>query len=150
MQIIILSDIHISEDLVQAVLKRHEKETGAIIFCGDGLALMQALNPGLPLYAVKGNCDRGNAPLSLEFQLSGFRFFLTHGHIFQVKNGLSLLKQRTFKQPFDFVLFGHTHQPYREKIKHSVFFNPGALCEYHYGLLTLFEKDYYLEHCQIK
>lgn len=150
MQIIIFSDIHVSEDLVLSVLKKHANEAKALIFCGDGLELMQALNPGLPLYAVKGNCDRGNAPLSIEFQLSGFRFFLTHGHVYQVKNGLNLLKQRTFKHAFDFVLFGHTHVPYLETIKDSVFFNPGALCDYRYGLLTLFEKDYYLEHCVIE
>ena len=99
------------------------KDCDCLIHAGDFNTLkcyetIQAL--GMPLYAVRGNCDIGDWAQNLQEFLSvpsgGNRFFIVHN-----QNDL----------PFDltdadFVVFGHTHRyTYYDRFG-KVFLNPGS------------------------
>lgn len=76
---------------------------------------------------VKGNCDYSNIiPLEIIEEIEGNKFFITHGHNYDVKNGLSRLKYKAMELNAKVVLFGHTHISqiiYEEGIW---FINPGS------------------------
>lgn len=78
--------------------------------------------------AVTGNCDymvRG--PIEEMLALDGKRIYLTHGHLYKVKRGLTLLVERAKSLEVHIAVFGHTHFPqvfYRDGI---LFVNPGSL-----------------------
>jgi len=84
--------------------------------------------PGIQFRCVRGNCDRSSTGLDeREFALEGKRFFLTHGHIYGVKTGLSSIIRSAAGRDADVLIFGHTHIPHfsvREKL--SVI-NPGSI-----------------------
>ena len=76
---------------------------------------------------VRGNCDFNvDAPSERLEVINSKRFFITHGHRYDVKYSLSRLKFRALEQKADVVLFGHTHISqivYEEGIW---FINPGS------------------------
>lgn len=90
----------------------------------DGLLIEKIW--GIPVLAVKGNCDRGPAPTELIFDIKDTRFYVTHGNIYGVKAGLQQLFYRASEVGASFCIFGHTHIPYSEKIESITFLNPGS------------------------
>ena len=97
--------------------------------------------PLLPIANVRGNCDwHSDAPLTLTLALSGFRFFLCHGHTYGVKNHLLQAVYAAEEARADFLLFGHTHEPLLDEEDGIQILNPGA-CGYEprptYAVITL-------------
>jgi len=79
---------------------------------------------------VKGNCDFSHdVDTSLEVELEGKRFFLTHGHMYRVKWGIQYLQQVMANKNFDVVLFGHTHVPEVFFDGKMLFMNPGSTAD---------------------
>lgn len=111
MLIAVVSDTHRDTYSVNEVLKKIEK-ADVLIHLGDnvGDALdMSSKFKGRTIY-VKGNCDYApSVPLELVEEIGGKRFFITHGHNYGVKQGLSLLKQRAELEKAHVALYGHTH-----------------------------------------
>ncbi len=71
---------------------------------------------GIPLRIVRGNCDENFAwPLTLDFELEGFRIRLIHIPPTAAPAGVDLL------------FHGHTHVPRNEIIGTTRFFNPGCI-----------------------
>ncbi|EJO5347714.1 metallophosphoesterase [Clostridium botulinum] len=76
---------------------------------------------------VRGNCDFSKkVPSELVENIGGKRFFLTHGHEYNVKYDLSRLRYRALEVNADIVLFGHTHISQIEYIDGVWFINPGS------------------------
>jgi len=101
-----------------------------IIHLGDGCADADLLREALdvPVINVSGNCDPGsNAPRERLWECEGKRILLTHGDAYQVKSGLTRLRQRAEEVGADAVLFGHTHQGVLEKYSGLLLINPGPL-----------------------
>ncbi len=90
----------------------------------DGLIIEKIW--GIPVLAVKGNCDSGSVPTEFIFDIYDKRFFLTHGNHYGVKAGLQRLFYRACEVGAHYCIFGHTHIPYCEKINDIVFLNPGS------------------------
>jgi putative phosphoesterase len=96
-----------------------------------------------PVLGVAGNCDHGFSisPLPAErlIVIAGFRIFMTHGHRYQVKQGLDHLVHTAVKPPFsaDLICFGHTHhQLDLEKFvagRYVRLLNPGSCYPDHRG-----------------
>ena len=86
----------------------------AVIHLGDHLedaASMESVFSGVDFYHVPGNCDYfTNVPPSLTISLDGVRVFLTHGHLFGVKSGLTRLALEARRVGAQLALFGHTHR----------------------------------------
>ncbi|WP_427169145.1 metallophosphoesterase [Fusobacterium nucleatum] len=151
-KILVLSDSHSYFD---KVLKIFEKEKPDIVIgAGDGIKDIDELSyvyPEAKYYMVKGNCDFFNRSHSEEnlFEIDGTKFFLTHGHLYEVKRSLSSIKEIGKKLNASVVVFGHTHKPYIERENDIILFNPGAAAEGRYGMIILENGNIELFHKQL-
>jgi putative phosphoesterase len=83
--------------------------------CDEGV-LASVTQIGPPVRVVRGNCDSCLAwPLALEFELEGYRIFLTH------------IPPRLAPPKIDLLFHGHTHVPRQERVGAALFFNPGCI-----------------------
>lgn len=102
-------------------------------FLGDGehdLALLRKRFPRLPINAVRGNCDvLSTLPRTLCCAAGGIRIFATHGHLFGVKHDpiLRELCEAALEADADVALFGHTHEPFRDRTMGMELLNPGSI-----------------------
>lgn len=77
--------------------------------------------------AVKGNCDYGDIEKEIIFDLQGYTFFLTHGHEYEVKNNIDLIKTIAKLKNADIVVFGHSHKNINFYDDDILFINPGSI-----------------------
>ena len=142
MKLLVLSDSHGREDYVTAIVYDH-LDCDAILHCGDGcndLDIVKGLPDwgDRPILQVRGNCDFGSElPVRLMPDFGDNHFYLTHGHMQQVKYGLDYIRLDAQRQGRDVVVFGHTHIP-TEAYEDGVYlFNPGAAYKGRYGLIDI-------------
>ena len=148
MKNVIVSDTH-GNWPVAAEAIRAEGSIDYLIFLGDyasdGRQLEKALQ--VPSFIVRGNCDTFSDELEEQLiELGEWRFFICHGHRYNVKQTLQPLYYRGLELQADFVLYGHTHQAVYEEGEVTLI-NPGAVSGLNlrmdnasWGLLTLSEK----------
>jgi putative phosphoesterase len=132
MRILVISDTHGNVNRAFIAHTRSEP-VDAIVHLGDGCADADILRETLdvPVINVAGNCDPGsNVPRERVWECEGKRILLTHGDAYQVKSGLSRLRQRAEEIGADAVLFGHTHQGVLEKFSGLLLINPGSLANH--------------------
>lgn len=136
---LILSDVHGDSARLRQVLALHKDALG-VIFLGDGLAEVTEATraAGLPLFAVRGNCDMLTAteePCELErvIRIGSHSVLLLHGHTAGVKGGGDGgLVARAHASGADVVLYGHTHTRDERYLRAGeggplLIFNPGSL-----------------------
>lgn len=142
MKALIFSDSHGS---FQSILDAVTFERGAdmIIFAGDVQRDADDISdsfPDIPFEYVLGNNDwlvRG-VPLDRVFEFCGKRIFLTHGHMYGVKQSLYKLRQKARDFCADICIFGHTHEPFCEEQDGILMLNPGSS---RFSYMTLTIKD---------
>jgi len=84
--------------------------------------------PRIPLRSVKGNCDFSSIGMDVDmFMLGGKRVFMTHGHVYRVKTGLSYLYNTAIDRGADILLFGHTHMQHYDVTENLIAINPGSI-----------------------
>jgi putative phosphoesterase len=140
-----MSDSHgNSKGMVNVV--EHEKPD-IILHLGDKMSdcfAIERSHPNIPMRKVLGNCDFSTQGLTVdEFTLGGKRFFMTHGHVYNVKAGLRhLIETAKSRQP-DIVLFGHTHIQHREITSEFVLINPGTMfvLQEYYAVIHMSDDD---------
>ncbi len=146
MKCMIISDIHGSFDDLKKVMDIYEEEKmEKLIILGDILyhgprnplpegyqpkAVIQLLNKYKEqIIAVRGNCDAEVDQMVLEFPmradylelyLDGHRFFLTHGHLYN-------LEQLPHLNQGDVFMYGHFHVPVIKEENGIYIFNPSSL-----------------------
>ena len=83
---------------------------------------------GMEIYAVAGNCDENSkdVPEELVLEIRRKKFFLTHGHNYDVDNGIDKIVEKAKELGADYALFGHTHVHLREKVDGITVLNPGS------------------------
>lgn len=151
-KVLVLSDSHSNFD---KVLKIFEKERAdVIIAAGDGIKDIDDLSyvyPDVQYHTVKGNCDFFDRKHSEEnlFEVEGVKIFLTHGHLYNVKRSLSLIREVGKDLRVSLVVFGHTHKPYIEEDENMFLFNPGAVEDNNYGTIILENGNIQLFHKQL-
>ena len=131
MKFIVFSDSHgVADNMIEAVRK---EKPDLCFFLGDGehdLALLQKRFPRLPVNAVRGNCDVfSTLPRALFCAAGGLRIFATHGHLYGVKHDpiFRELCEAALEADADVVLFGHTHEPFRDRTMGMALLNPGSI-----------------------
>ena len=131
MKFIVLSDSHgVSDNMIRAVQK---EKPDLCFFLGDGerdLSALQKRFPRLPINAVCGNCDVfSSLPRMLVCAAGGIRIFATHGHLYGVKHDpiYRELCEAALESDADVVLFGHTHEPFRDRTMGMELMNPGSI-----------------------
>ena len=103
-----------------------------IIHAGDHAEDAESISrlfPDIPIHFVSGNCDFGAAPKELVFTASDKKIFLTHGHLYNVKNdlGFSSLLQHAQTLGCDCAVFGHTHEGLCNINSGITLLNPGSI-----------------------
>ncbi len=144
MKIIIVSDSHGNSDILERIFRK-ERDTDAVIHLGDGAMDMLGLNEyigRLPVYQIKGNNDLSCFDLSpkLISYFGHIKFFACHGHLLDVKYGLTKLYYTALENECRIALFGHTHIPCKEDYDGITLFNPGCAYKGCYGILKI-DKD---------
>ncbi len=126
MKILIVSDTH-GKNIIKLIQKI--KNVDYIIHLGDNYKDVFILEAELnkPTHFVKGNCDFGPGVDTRKIiSIAGKRIFITHGHLYKVKQGLDDLKANAFRNNVDIALFGHTHDPQIFVERGITFLNPGS------------------------
>ena len=77
---------------------------------------------------MPGNCDgrRPDLPEERVFTLEGVKIFMTHGHTYHVKSGISLAVRAAREAGARLLCFGHTHEALGEFENGLWIVNPGA------------------------
>ena len=121
MKIAVLSDTHnvLRPEVIEII-----KGSDAVIHGGDINSqdilyeIKSAMKHNAPLFVVRGNNDKEwaeNLPVSLNFELCGLKFFLTHNR-----------KDIPQDVKADIIIFGHSHKYYEENINGQLWLNPGG------------------------
>lgn len=124
-KVLIVSDSHGLTSELSKIKERHQ--VSEYIHCGDSELTTKA-DPLNGYQVVKGNCDwQGDFQDELIVEKAGLRFFITHGHLFDVKTTLLKLQYRALEVNADIVCFGHSHIAYAQKHGEQLFINPGSI-----------------------
>lgn len=105
----------------------------ACFFLGDGERDIDAIIeefPGLPVYAVMGNCDfRSLRKSSILHRIGDLTIFATHGHNHYVKYDAELdsLTSDAADRGAQIALFGHTHRQHLSENRGVTLINPGSI-----------------------
>ena len=129
MKILILSDNHY-KDLNDINYNNYDYVVHAGDY-GNSLIDLELNN----VIFVRGNCD-SSGPIDENFEINGKKFYLTHGHYYDVKNGYERLILRGTLKNVNFVIFGHTHRPDLVLQEGIVYINPGSYQNGYYVELT--------------
>lgn len=132
MKILVLSDSHAALRFMRLCVDKLKPD--AVVHLGDhyddGTVLAEE-HPGITVHQVAGNCDRYRCPPfareTLNYDIGGVRFFMTHGHRHFVKQGVGGLLADARKGQAGIVLYGHTHIPDCHKEPDGLWvLNPGS------------------------
>ncbi|WP_042459316.1 metallophosphoesterase family protein [Neobacillus dielmonensis] len=125
-KVLVISDSHGLTKELQVIRERHLKEVDLLIHCGDSQLLPD--DPAISGYfTVGGNCDFGKYPQELITNVGGKKFYITHGHHYDVKYSLMNLKYKAQEVSADIVCFGHSHELGAELVDGILFLNPGSV-----------------------
>ncbi|MDM5211428.1 metallophosphoesterase [Peribacillus sp. NJ4] len=127
MKVLIMSDSHGLTHEISMIIDRHKQEVAAMIHCGD--SELERNDPHMADFlAVRGNCDYDSAyPTDIVEYIAGKRFFITHGHLYNIKMTLMNLSYKSEEAEADIICFGHSHAAGSESIDGKLFINPGSI-----------------------
>ncbi|MEY8338030.1 metallophosphoesterase [Lachnospiraceae bacterium 62-35] len=131
MRILIVSDTHRHDENLKTLLEK-ACPLDMLIHLGDAEGSEERIagwvNPECRLEMVSGNNDFfSNLDREREISLGSYKALLTHGHYYGVSLGPERLVNEARARGVDIAMFGHTHQPYLNRIKGLTVLNPGSL-----------------------
>lgn len=123
--VLVVSDSHgLTKELDDIKAKHNVTE---MIHCGDS-ELKETASQLTGFNVVQGNCDlSGRFPEEEIIEIGNLRFYVTHGHLYGVKQSLMNLQYRALEVEADVVCYGHSHIAFAEKIGEQLFINPGSI-----------------------
>lgn len=128
MIIAVVSDTHGIVLPVAYSLQRNKVDI--VLHLGDNASDAKKIEQitGMEIYAVAGNCDENSkdVPEELVVEIRRKKFFLTHGHNYDVDNGIDKIVEKAKEVGADYALFGHTHVHIRERVDGITVLNPGS------------------------
>lgn len=127
MRILIMSDNHGEEQVLSLIIGREKADH--IIHCGDFCTNREVLPNQDRITVVRGNCDFADVPDDTLWEGDGLRYFVTHGHRYQIKMSLMKLSYRAQEVAADIVCFGHSHYPYCDEHDGRLYINPGSVVQ---------------------
>jgi len=94
----IIGDTHGSKSVLETIYKLF-KDVDFFVHTGDHWKDACYLEDKfqVPVLTVRGNCDFSTFPQELTFEVMGKKFYLTHGHEYNVKYGLERLYYRALE-----------------------------------------------------
>ncbi len=129
MRIVVISDTHsrqlpgqVLDDLAQADLIIHAGD-----ICDE--KMLKSIESIGSVKAVYGNMDNGalrkKLPMKLVLQCEEVRIGVVHGSGCS-ENILECVQQTFETDQVDAIVFGHSHEPFKQRIKNILYFNPGS------------------------
>jgi len=135
MRLILISDSHGNNQGIDKIFNSIEFDY--LFFAGDGLSDIGNYIYLDNVYAVSGNCDFfSRIQTDCLVKIMDKKIFLTHGHKYNAKLGLSKLIQKAKEINADIVFYGHTHEKKIELIDGIYFINPGKFGKNSSGLIV--------------
>ncbi|WP_227936677.1 metallophosphoesterase family protein [Alkalihalobacillus deserti] len=127
MKALIISDSHGWGNRLKKIIDRHRNEVDALFHCGDSeLTADHAAIKGVKV--VKGNCDFGeDFPHDVTEQVKGVTFYITHGHLYNVKMTHVPLSYRAEEKQAQITCFGHSHVATAFQENGVIYINPGSI-----------------------
>ncbi|SHG86464.1 metallophosphoesterase family protein [Ornithinibacillus halophilus] len=123
--VVIVSDSHGLTNELLEIKERHDPTY--FIHCGDSELHPDSKELG-GYIKVGGNCDFDpQFPDDQIVQVGDLTFYVTHGHLYNVKMNLMKLAYRAEEVQANVVCFGHSHVAGAEKIDQQLFINPGSI-----------------------
>ncbi|RFU66104.1 metallophosphoesterase [Peribacillus glennii] len=127
MKVLIMSDSHGLTHEIDMIKGRHRNEVDTMIHCGDS-ELPMASPEMTDFLSVRGNCDFDtDYPDERLEEIGGIYFFVTHGHLYNVKMTLINLAYKSEETNARIVCFGHSHSAGSELVNGRIFINPGSI-----------------------
>lgn len=149
MIVAVVSDTHGNVLPVSYSLQRNKVDV--VLHLGDNVEDARLIEKitGMEVYCVRGNNDffETDIPEDLVIEIRRKKFFLTHGHNYDVDMGIEKVVHKAKELGVDYALFGHTHIHTREKVDNIVVLNPGSTSSPRnndtkgYYLINLIEKS---------
>jgi phosphodiesterase family protein len=128
MIIAVVSDTH--EIVLPVAYSLQRNKVDIVLHLGDYASDAKKIEQitGMEIYAVAGNCDENSkdVPEELVLEIRRKKFFLTHGHNYDVDNGIDKIVEKAKEVGADYALFGHTHVHIRERVDGITVLNPGS------------------------
>jgi putative phosphoesterase len=147
-RIIVLSDSHGDYEQLAYIIGNHRGDADMFLHLGDGEEeFLELANvcPEKEMRCVRGNCDwHSSAQITGILQVYGKKIMYTHGHGYQVKNGLSILRSAAQGLGAKVVLFGHTHTALSSFEDGVYLINPGSIAvgrKRSYAIVDISEGD---------
>lgn len=128
MKVVIMSDTHGLEEVIQRIYDRFRDEAQFFVHCGD--SELSHDHPFLNGFkVVKGNVDRADSgfPDQLVEDIGGLKWLVVHGHQDGVHRTPLNLNYKAETLGARVICFGHTHMAGVENYDGKVFINPGSL-----------------------
>lgn len=123
----IVSDTHRDKEAITKIT-RVLKDCDLIIHAGDnfvdGIELHKAMKK--PVFGVVGNCDFEAREEELELEIESFKFYITHGHLYKVKNTTEFLEKKAQQLGAKVVIYGHSHEANILLKDEILYINPGS------------------------
>ncbi len=132
MKILVVSDTHGSADGFRLAVEREKPDQ--VFHLGDICGQKELFDEiaGVPVYAVKGNCDSflSDLPEDLVIDIGKHRAFMVHGHRHDVRYNPEMLVESAKTEMADVAIYGHTHFPdLIPDYKGVMVLNPGSLTQ---------------------
>lgn len=129
MNYLVVSDNHGDREILVELVHKYRDSVDLFLHCGDS-----ELSPTDPLWTdfevVGGNCDYDPAfPEKRLIKTQEDTLFMTHGHLFNVRFGLTHLALEAESSGATIALFGHTHEIGCEMHQQVLFLNPGSISQ---------------------
>ncbi len=138
LKILVFSDSHRCTSQMIAAIEDNAPD--AVIHLGDHLSDTREIYhiyPKLPLACVPGNCDGWTEESAIKcIDYWGKKILLSHGHLWQVKQGYDRAIRAAVAAEADILLFGHTHVPHCQQQGNLWVMNPGASPQ-SYGVIVI-------------
>ncbi|RKQ37933.1 metallophosphoesterase [Oceanobacillus halophilus] len=124
-QVLIVSDSHGLTEEINRIKRRHH--VNEMIHCGDSELDFDS-DELSGFRKVAGNCDFDlKFPNEEVITIEGLTFFVTHGHLHNVKSNVMNLSYRAQEVGANVICFGHTHIAGAEQVDQQLFVNPGSI-----------------------
>ena len=127
MRVIVISDTHRDFRTLRPIVDKHRGEAGLFLHLGDGAREIDdllALYPGLPLEAVRGNCDFASRwPVTHVTLAEDVKIFLCHGYTFRSVDEITAQARNNGCR---IALYGHTHRGETHYDEGIYVMNPGS------------------------
>lgn len=129
MKYLVVSDNHGDRQILVDILERRKDEIDYFFHCGDS-ELPSTDELWKSYNVVTGNCDYDPGyKTSLTIQTPEDRVYMTHGHLSNVRFGLTQIALEAAEADATMCFFGHTHQIGVERVQGRIFLNPGSISQ---------------------